>query len=96
MPYVINGTTYRTKADVIKQCQRIISSTTKGNPVIGDDYDFLISVLKNHDEWDKKIANGLHGITTGDAPQGTVCFYLKTDTGLMDISFHHAITCMKK
>jgi hypothetical protein len=96
MPYVINGTTYRTKADVTKQCQHILYSTAIGNPVMDDDYDFLISVFKNHDGWHDKVANGLNGITTGVAPEGTICFYLKTDAGLMDISFPHSIRCMKK
>ncbi|MGM0511604.1 MAG: DUF3223 domain-containing protein [Pseudomonadota bacterium] len=96
MPYVINGTTYRTKADIREKCQHILYSTAIGNPVTDDDYSFLISVFKNHDGWDDKIANGLNGIIVGTAPQGTICFYLKTDTELVDISFHHAITCMKK
>ncbi|MDK9422122.1 DUF3223 domain-containing protein [Pectobacterium carotovorum] len=96
MSYLINAEPYAKKKDIIEKAQGIIAKSKLGDDVIGCDYDFLIELFKNHNEWNEKSSNGVLGITVGKSIHGTTCFYLKTNSGLIDISFHHAIKCLKK
>ncbi|EAW2116246.1 TPA: DUF3223 domain-containing protein [Klebsiella pneumoniae] len=96
MPYTINNTIYATKKDIISQAQSILNKTKDHQEVSISDYNFLIELFKNHDEWEEKSKNECIGITAGRSLHGTRCFYLKTKTGLEDISFHYAIKCLKK
>ncbi|POE05749.1 DUF3223 domain-containing protein [Pectobacterium odoriferum] len=96
MSYVIGNNYFSTKQEIIKKTQSILNTTTDNQEVSGRDYDFLIELFKNHSEWKQKSGNNFSGITVGKSLHGTRCFYLKTDIGLEDISFHHAVKCIKK
>ncbi|EBU1842536.1 DUF3223 domain-containing protein [Salmonella enterica] len=96
MPYIISNTPFATKQDIISKSQSILTKTKDNEDVSGEDYEFLIELFQNHDEWKEKSKNGYYGITAGKSQHGTRCFYLKTNTGLVDISFHYAIKCIKK
>lgn len=96
MPYVIGNESFSTKQEIIKKTQCIMNKTADNQEVGGRDYDFLIALFRNHNEWEQKSENGYSKIITGKSLHGTRCFYLKTDIGLEDISFRHAIKCIKK
>lgn len=95
MSYLINKEIYKKKSDIISRVQNIISVTNTGDEINGENYDFILGLLKNHDEWEHKTSNGFLGITVGKSIHGTTCFYIKTNDGLEDISFHHAVKCLK-
>lgn len=96
MPYLINKEIYKRKSDIIAKVQNIILNTNIGNEINDADYDFVLDLLKCHDEWERKTSNGFLGITVGKSIHGTTCFYIKTNNGLEDISYHYAAKCLKK
>ena len=65
MPYTINNTIYATKKDIISQAQSILNKTKDHQEVSISDYNFLIELFKNHDEWEEKSKNECIGITAG-------------------------------
>ena len=95
MKYTVAGKNFLTKESIKKEVQRILNKETIGKAVRGEDYDFLISLFKNHSEWEEKSRGGFKEILTGKASHGTTCFYLKKENDLEDISFVHAIKCLK-
>ena len=96
MPYVLNEVSYKTKDEIKKRAQRIIADTSLHELITGDDYEFLVSLFENHDGWTEKKGTGFNGISIRVAPEGTRCFYLQTNEGSVNISFHHAVLCLKK
>ncbi|MEH4627056.1 DUF3223 domain-containing protein [Phytobacter diazotrophicus] len=96
MPYMIDNNSFSTKKELVEKAQEILHKTNDNEEVFGVDYAFLISLFKYHDEWEQKSIDGFSAIVVGKSLHGTRCFYLKTKTGLKDISFHHAIKCLKK
>ncbi|EIH8432748.1 DUF3223 domain-containing protein [Escherichia coli] len=82
MSYTINNIIYATKKDIISQAQSILNKTKDHQEVSISDYNFLIELFKNHDEWEEKSKNECIGITAGRSLHGTRCFYLKTKTFL--------------
>jgi len=96
MSYLINGKFYKKKDEITALARSIRDRNVINEFITGEDYNFLVALFENHNEWDERKTRGFHGITTGKATQGTTCFYLKTDSGLEDISFIHAVKCMKK
>ncbi|ERM10528.1 hypothetical protein L584_12080 [Pantoea agglomerans Tx10] len=96
MPYSIGNESFKAKSQIIKKTQNIIAESTLGSLLQGENYDFMIALLENHNEWDQKTSNGLLGLTTGKSIHGTTCFYIITKNGNEDISFHHAIKCLQK
>lgn len=95
MKYTVAGKNFLTKELIKKEAQRILSKETIGNAVKDEDYNFLLSLFKNHSEWEEKSRGGFKEILTGKASHGTTCFYLKKENHLEDISFVHAIKCLK-
>ncbi|MBN9929004.1 DUF3223 domain-containing protein [Pantoea agglomerans] len=95
MKYTVAGKSFLTKQLIKKEAQRILNKYTIGNTVKGEDYHFLLSLFKNHSEWEEKSRGGFKEIHTGKASHGTTCFYLKKEDDLEDISFIHAIKCLK-
>ncbi|WP_160170852.1 hypothetical protein [Erwinia mallotivora] len=48
MKYTVAGKSFLTKELIKKEAQRILNKGTIGNAVKGEDYDFLLSLFKNH------------------------------------------------
>lgn len=95
MKYTVAGKNFPTKDLIKAEAQRILNHSPIGNSIEGEDYSFLLSLFKNHSDWEEKSLGGFRQIVTGKASHGTTCFYLKKEKTLEDISFVHAIKCLK-
>ncbi|EIV5802772.1 DUF3223 domain-containing protein [Klebsiella pneumoniae] len=95
MVYIVADKFYSTKEEIKIEAQRILNKSVMGSKIEGDNYLFLLSLFQNHSEWENKSKGGFSEIITGKASHGTTCFYLKKERNLEDISFIHAIKCLK-
>jgi len=92
MPYFIGSSEFVTKQDITKRCQEIRDQTTDGTNVSPEDFAFLISLFRHHDEWHEKAELGVEAISTQTTEHGTRGFILRrADGSQIDISFPHAI-----
>lgn len=92
MSYSIGSSEFASKDAIKKRCQEIRDRTPDRTFVTPEDFDFLVALFKNHDEWHEKSYPGVTFISTQTTEHGTRGFVLyRTDSTQIDISFPHAI-----
>ena len=92
MPYSVGSFEFDSKEAITKRCQEIRDKTPDGAFVLPDDFDFLVNLFRNHDEWHEKSYPDVAAISTQKTEHGTRGFVLnRTDGTQIDISFPHAI-----
>lgn len=92
MPYIIADESFPTKDSVTARCRAILAATPDGQLIEEAVAPFLFELFQYHDEWPKKAAGGVLGISTQTTPHGTRCFILVKPAGAqIDISFPYAI-----
>ncbi|WP_031571817.1 DUF3223 domain-containing protein [Acidithiobacillus thiooxidans] len=96
MAYIVANETFKTKSDITDRCRTILAATPDGQSVDELSASFLLHLFRYHDEWPEKSAGGVVHISTLKTPHGSRCFVLvKNDGQRIDISFPHAIGCIK-
>ncbi len=93
MPYVVQGRSFRTKADVTAAANAVRDSVPVGEEIVGPDCDFVLALLRHHEEADDKIRGGVQKLSTMRNAYGTVSFQVtRTDGTSDDFSVR---TCVK-
>lgn len=86
------------KKDKIERCRHILYKYNVGDTItdINDGY-FLLSIFKNHSEWETKKGIGIKSISIINNFFKTRCFQLnRIDGTSTDISFTHSISNVSK
>jgi len=93
---MIGNKEFKTKVQITKHCQQLISKYPDNSDVGNDDLIFLCELFKFHDEWEQKSAGIIVAIRpTTTTDYGNRCFILhKKDSTKIDISVPHSIKCI--
>jgi hypothetical protein len=93
--YKILEKEFKTKNDIINECRRIISDN-HNKEIIGNDYKFIIEVLKNDPNWKKKSLGLVSIKVMKDIYDKNYCLWLIKENNLyQDISYHKSIRQIK-
>jgi len=78
-----------TKTEILNKCKQLLN----GNKLTHDDKVFLISVFKNHSDWDSKKGSNPKDIIIEKTSWGNNCFFILREDGTKtDISYIKALT----
>jgi hypothetical protein len=93
--YTILEKEFKNKNAIIDECRNIVERNID-KELKGDDYNFIIEVLKNHPNWKIK-SKGLESIKVMyDKYELNYCLWLKKQNGTYtDVSYHRCVKYIK-
>ncbi len=96
MVYMIGNKEFKTKDQITKHCQQLISKYPDNCDVENEDLIFLCELFKFHDEWEQKSTGVIVAIRPTTTDYGNRCFMMhKKDGTKIDISVPHSIKCIQ-
>lgn len=82
-----------TKTELKRKCSFILQNSELNHPICCEDRDFLLSVFKNHPDWEIKRGVGGKDIVIKNTQWGNRGFYIiRIDGSITDISYPTAIS----
>lgn len=75
---------FRTKTQAREYFSSMLARYSRGEDVIGEDFDDLLSLLEKHPRSKEKIGSGIKRIFRDKTKHGASCFWIERNDGTKD------------